>query len=67
MKFLTVISTGAAELKGGANVLRRFSDQNLTLVDAVGLHLMTTQDSKTCWSTDHRLGLSGVSLVIHQS
>ncbi len=63
---LRVTSVGLREQKAGAEVLRRFSDQALTLVDAVGLHLMKAREIGTCWSTDFHLGLTGVPLVIHQ-
>ena len=46
--------------------LRRFSDQNLTLVDAVGLQVMDDRGIQICWSTDFHLGLGGASLAIHQ-
>jgi hypothetical protein len=37
---------------------------DLTLADAVGLHLMKAQSLRSCWSTDFHLGLTGVPLVI---
>lgn len=52
---LTVIAVG---------VLRRFSDQDLTMTDAVGLHVSTTLHVQTVWCTDFHLGLTGVPLVI---
>lgn len=64
MKPLKVAPVGSAEQAGAARLLRRFSDQDLTLTDAVGLHLMREQRIKSCWSTDFHLGLTGVSLVI---
>jgi predicted nucleic acid-binding protein len=64
MKPMTVAAVGDAEQKGGKNVLRRYSDQDLTMTDAVGLHLMITRKIKSCWSTDFHLGLTGVPLVI---
>ena len=39
----------------------------LTLTDAVGLHLMRVWKIHTCWSTDVHLGLTGVSLVLDRS
>jgi predicted nucleic acid-binding protein len=66
MKFLKVLGTGPAEIKAGASVLRKFADQDLTLVDAVGLHLLKEHHCKSCWSTDRHLGLTGVTLVIHE-
>jgi predicted nucleic acid-binding protein len=66
MRFLKIAQTGASEIKAGTSVLRQFSDQNLTIVDAVGLHLMREHHCKSCWSTDRHLGLTGVSLAIHE-
>jgi len=34
---LSILSVGAAEMVGGAEILRRHSDQDLTMTDAVGL------------------------------
>ena len=61
---LSIVEAGAADVKAGTALLRRFSDQRLTLTDAVGLHLMQTRRIQTCWSTDRHLGLTGVPLVI---
>lgn len=66
MKFLEILAVGPRELSAGTEMLRRFADQDLTLADAVGLHLMTLRRTATCWSTDFHLGLTGVPLVIHQ-
>jgi predicted nucleic acid-binding protein len=44
-------------------VIRKFSDQSLTLADAHGLVIMSFRRIKTCWSTDRHLGLTGASLV----
>ena len=65
MKPLTVAAVGDAEQKGAKNVLRRYSDQDLTMTDAVGLHLMIARKIRSCWSTDFHLGLAGVPLVIN--
>lgn len=46
-------------------VFRRFGDQDLTLVDAIGLHLMRDGHVASCWSTDRHLGLTGTTLAIH--
>ena len=64
MKPLSVSAVGEAEQSGAKNMLRRYSDQDLTLADAVGLHLMITRKIKSCWSTDFHLGLTGVPLII---
>jgi len=49
------------------NLLRKFSNQDLTLADAAGLYLMKSRRIRLCWSTDFHLSLTGVPLVIHQS
>ena len=65
MAFLDVRSVGARELAGAAAVVRRFTDQDLTLVDAVGIHLMREAQVVSCWSTDRHLALAGTPLAIH--
>ena len=66
MRPLKIMAVGLREQNAGAKVLRQFSDQALTMTDAVGLHLMASQSVKSCWSTDFHLGLTGVPLIIHQ-
>jgi len=66
MKFLNVLATGARELRSASALMRRFSDQDLTLVDAVGLSVLGARRIRSCWSTDFHLGLTGVALVIHE-
>ena len=53
---------GPAEMRPAEEFLRRFRDQELTLVDGVGLALMKQLRIKNCWSTDHHLTLLGASL-----
>jgi predicted nucleic acid-binding protein len=65
MRPLEVVGVGQKEQSSATVLLRRFSDQNLTMTDAVGLHVMRSQRLKHCWSTDHHLGLTGIPLVIH--
>jgi predicted nucleic acid-binding protein len=65
MQPLVLVPVGAAEQAGAVTLMRRFADQDLTLADAVGLHLMRTRKIKQCWSTDFHLGLTGVALVIN--
>jgi predicted nucleic acid-binding protein len=64
---LHVVPVGAAENAGGARVLRRFADQDMTLTDAVGIHLMHELAVDACWSTDFHLGLGGKRLVIDEA
>jgi predicted nucleic acid-binding protein len=63
---LRVLAVGPAEQKAATALLRRFSDQDLTLADAVGLHVMQSRRIRVCWSADFHLGLTGVPLVIHE-
>ena len=63
MKPMSVVGVGPDEQAGGIRMLRKFADQDLSLTDAVGLHVMQTRRIRTCWSTDRHLGLAGASLV----
>ncbi len=67
LKLLRLIAVGPDEHAGGLRLLRKFSDQDLTLTDAVGLHLMKVRGITQCWSTDFHLGLTGVPLVVNQA
>ena len=64
---LRVMPAGPHEVAGGTGMLRRFADQDLTLTDAVGLHVMKEHRVRTCWSTDRHLRLGGVPLVIDEA
>jgi predicted nucleic acid-binding protein len=61
---LQLVPIGGDEHTGGVGMLRKFSNQNLTMADATGLHLMKQLRIGSCWSTDFHLGLTGVPLVI---
>ena len=61
---LAVLPVGIEEQAGAVKLMRAFSDQDLTLADAVGLFLMKERNIKHCWSTDFHLRLTGVPLVI---
>lgn len=63
---LRFLSVGEPTQRAGSDLLRQLSDQDLTLADAVGLHVMHERQIRICWSTDFHLGLTGVALVIHQ-
>jgi predicted nucleic acid-binding protein len=67
LKPLRVLSLTAKLQSAAATLIRRFSDQDLTLADALGLYMMEDREITSCWSTDFHLGLTGVPLVIHQS
>jgi predicted nucleic acid-binding protein len=51
-------------LEKAARLVRKFSDQQLTLADAHGLALMSERRMSACWSTDRHLGLTGAILVM---
>lgn len=61
---LRVLTVGSREQAAGTELLRRFSDQDMTLTDAVGLHVSASNGVAVIWSTDLHLGLTGVPLVI---
>lgn len=63
---LQIASVGVSEQAGAARILRKYSDQDLTVTDAVGLLLMRELKVTKCWSTDFHLRLSGVSLVVNE-
>ena len=44
----------------------RLPSRPLSMCDAVGLYLMNEKGTEHCWSTDFHLGLTGVSLTVHQ-
>ena len=66
LKNLRILSIGTPDINKAAVYIRKFSDQELTMADAMGLYLMDHFKIKTCWSTDRHLALTGVPLVIHQ-
>jgi predicted nucleic acid-binding protein len=66
MEPLEIVPIGSQEQAGGILILRRFSDQDLTLTDAIGLHCMKARKVRACWSTDRNLALTGVPLAIDE-
>ena len=64
---MVVAPVGPTEQRDASALLRRFCDQDLTIADAVGLHLMSAQRVRVCWSTDRHLGITGVPLVLDHS
>ena len=61
---LTIRGFDATELANASRIVKKFSDQKLTLADAHGLAIMRELRIGCCWSTDRHLGLGGVPLVI---
>lgn len=66
MQPLVVLPVGSREIEAASALLRRFREQDLTIVDAAGLHAMEAGSVRCCWSADFHLGLTGVPLVIHE-
>ena len=64
MQPLRVAAVGPKDLTVASALLRKFSDQDLTMVDAVGLHMMKDRRIRACWSTDRHLAVTGADLVI---
>jgi predicted nucleic acid-binding protein len=64
LNILTIQPTDTEMLGAGAVILRKFSDQNLTLADACGLHLLKKYAKLKNWSTDRHLALTGRKLII---
>ena len=64
LPMLTVKKFGREELTAVKRIVTKFADQGLTLADAHGLVIMSERRIGTCWSTDRRLGLTGVALAI---
>jgi hypothetical protein len=62
---LKIVPIGLTEQRAAIELLRKYSDQDLTLTDAAGLHLMASRRIQICWSTDFHLGITKVPLVIH--
>jgi predicted nucleic acid-binding protein len=61
---LTVEGFDGDAVSTATKVLKKYSDQKLTLADAHGLSLLTSRRIASCWSTDRHMALSGASLVI---
>ena len=55
MRPLKVLPVGPKELAAAHILLRKFSDQQLTVADAGGLHVMQSRQIGDCWSTDFHL------------
>ena len=60
---LEAIEVGVDEQRGGIGLLRKFSDQDLSMTDAIGLFVMKAHRITQCWSTDRHLGLTGATLI----
>lgn len=61
---LRTLTFGLDDLAEATRILKKYSDQALTLADAHGLAIMSERRIAICWSTDRHLGLAGAKLVI---
>lgn len=61
---LKVFPFGPDELSRVSVLVKKLADQSVTLADTHGLVIMRERRIKTCWSTDHHLGLTGAQLVM---
>lgn len=64
LSVLTIQPFDHEELIKAGRLIKEFSNQSLTLVDAHGLAIINERRTSTCWSTDRHLGLTGANLVI---
>src|SRR5262245_62482352 len=60
---MSIVNVSSDEQAGGVRMLRRFSDQDLSLTDAIGLHVMQAHRIHLAWSTDRHLALTGAALA----
>ena len=67
LSVLTIQPFDYEELTKTNRLVKKFSDQSLTLADAHGLLIMNEHRIAFCWSTDRHLGLTGTKLVISPS
>ncbi len=61
---LAIQNFDGEELRKTSRLVKKFSDQPLTLADAHGLVIINERRISTCWSTDRHLGITGAKLVI---
>lgn len=64
LEILTIQPVDGETLASATAILRKFSDQNLTLADACGLFLLKRYPKLKNWSTDRHLTLTGRKLII---
>ena len=62
---LQIVPIGSDQQRAATAFIRKYPDQDLTLTDAVGLHIMAARRIRICWSTDFHLGLTKVPLAIY--
>jgi predicted nucleic acid-binding protein len=60
---LTIVDVTKNDILNAKALIKKFLDQNLTLVDALGLAILEKTGIKECWSTDRHLSLLGTKLA----
>jgi len=66
LSVLSIVPVDDRALAEAGRVVKKYSDQPLTLADAHGLVIMRKRRVARCWSTDRHLTLEGASLVVHE-
>jgi predicted nucleic acid-binding protein len=61
---LTVEAFDAEAVTRVTKLLKKYSDQKLTLADAHGLSVMAARRVTSCWSTDRHMTVTGATLAI---
>jgi predicted nucleic acid-binding protein len=64
LNILQVVAADADLISAATGILRKYSDQSLTLADACGLYLLKKNPRWKNWSTDRHLELTGRKLII---
>lgn len=59
LKPLEILSVDKKLLNTAIELIKKYSDQKLTLVDTTGIALMKQEKIVSCWSTDSHLTLGG--------
>lgn len=67
LSVLSIRSFDGDDLGKAAKLVKKFSDQSLTLADAHGLVIISERRLTSCWSTDRHLGLTGAKLIIQSA
>ena len=60
---LTIEAFDSDSVARVTKLLKKYSDQKLTLADAHGLAVMAGRRIASCWSTDRHMTLAGATLV----
>jgi len=63
LPILEIDTFDEAQLARSSSIVKKVSDQKLTLADAHAFVIMLERRIKSCWSTDRHLGITGVRRV----